>query len=598
MKQCDHHLAIASSSLPFTASESDPEDSFWRDFFDFSFLTSDDQKSGLDDGSSELYIVDSNVSMVEERSPPRASVLGVTTTSTTPVAKNDSIAKKGKEACFSPLFAKISALRIKECPVPSDLYDTEVDSPCWKGAVSRNIAESGTSSVNLRRSRDDLNVLYGLNPMAPQFIPSTAKMNLDRSGKEFEGSSLKRSLSSTFPPSSGEFSINDLYEAGSDQKISIGVMDQSLGLVSQDSVSEAMGILDISHEFQRPKKLDPLAPVFVPAYTVVHEKSVVAERNAHSTYASSEVGHIGSSNPYSDNVHQSGKTYSSNPRLGSQVQKKKLNPLAPQFSLPDTKPKVYGGSVENQAPPTNVNSSVLFSPVSYKELHAGFAHPSVHVEPSYKEVDSKQMGPHRSFISHGNPSPQMDVKKLLTTIHGLSELLTHVHGSDTSASPNEQDLHLINSTVQNLNSYINNQAGNYDGLTSLPNIYKQSIREHQIPKARNLSSTVDFRRKEKYPMVKGETGTEVPFENSFGQTVVRNHETEEQINPQRVIKRHSLVNGAVNGSSESNQEAESSEVAEKQESENGLLKDVDDVKRADLLVEEVQEDASDNGISS
>ncbi|KAG2312338.1 hypothetical protein Bca52824_023895 [Brassica carinata] len=66
---------------------------------------------------------------------------------------------------------------------------------------------------------------------------------------------------------------------------------------------------------------------------------------------------------------------------------------------------------------------------------------------------------------------------------------------------------------------------------------------------------------------------------------------------QRVIKRHSLVNGAVNGSSESNQEAESSEVAEKQESENGLLKDVDDVKRADLLVEEVQEDASDNGIS-
>lgn len=394
----------------------------------------------------------------EERSPPLASVLGVVT--------NDSVAKKGKEACFSPLFAKMSAL-------PSDLVDdTEVDSPCWKGALSRNNAESGSSSLNLRGSRDDLNVLYGLNPMAPQFIPSNAKMNLDKkNGKDFDVSSLKRSLSSTFPPSSGEFSTDDLYEAGiehgSDQTNTVGVMDQSLGLVSQDSVSEAMGILDISNQFQRPKKLDPLAPVFVPAYTVVHEKSVVAERNALSTYASSEVGHIGNSNPYSDNVHPSGKIYSPNPRLGSQVQKKKLNPLAPQFSLPDTKPKVYG-SVEN-----NVNSSVLFSPVSYKEPHAGFAHPSVHVEPSYKEVDTKQMGRYRSYISHGNPSsPQMDVKKLLTTIHGLSELLTHVHGSETSGSPNEQDLHLINSTVQNLNSYINNRAGNYDGLTSLPNICK------------------------------------------------------------------------------------------------------------------------------
>ncbi|KAG2325566.1 hypothetical protein Bca4012_040081 [Brassica carinata] len=56
--------------------------------------------------------------------------------------------------------------------------------------------------------------------------------------------------------------------------------------------------------------------------------------------------------------------------------------------------------------------------------------------------------------------------------------------------------------------------------------------------------------------------------------------------------------GAANGSSESHQESESSEVAEKQESVSGLVKDVDDDKRADLLVEEVQEDASDNGISS
>ncbi|CAG7905414.1 unnamed protein product [Brassica rapa] len=54
----------------------------------------------------------------------------------------------------------------------------------------------------------------------------------------------------------------------------------------------------------------------------------------------------------------------------------------------------------------------------------------------------------------------------------------------------------------------------------------------------------------------------------------------------------------VNGSSESHPESESSEVAKKQETVNGLVKDFDDDKRADLLVEEVQEDASDNGISS
>lgn len=61
MKQCDRGLspfappfAIGSSSLSsFAASESDPEDSFWRDFtFDFSFLTSDEQKNGIDDVDS------------------------------------------------------------------------------------------------------------------------------------------------------------------------------------------------------------------------------------------------------------------------------------------------------------------------------------------------------------------------------------------------------------------------------------------------------------------------------------------------------------------------------------------------------------------
>lgn len=46
MKQCDHLATIASSSPSFPPSESDPDDSFWRDFtFDFSFLTSDDHKT-------------------------------------------------------------------------------------------------------------------------------------------------------------------------------------------------------------------------------------------------------------------------------------------------------------------------------------------------------------------------------------------------------------------------------------------------------------------------------------------------------------------------------------------------------------------------
>ncbi|CAH8331015.1 unnamed protein product [Eruca vesicaria subsp. sativa] len=417
-----HHPAIASSSsLSFPASESDPEDSFWRDFsFDFSFLTSDDHKSVHDDPLSS----NTKESELEE-----------------PCSKN--------ESAFSPLFAKMS-----ECCKESELDDTEVDSPCWKGTCSNSF-----------RSRDDL---YGLNPMAPQFIPSNAN-------REYGSPSLKRSLSSTFPPSSssGDFiSISNGIEQGSHQSLGIEPYDadeRSLGLVCQD----------ISNQFQRRVKLDPLAPLFVPAYALIHDKKsavaddhlIATDRNAHSTYASSEVAHIGGSNPYS-----------SNPRLGSQVSentkldssgnkthgfKKKLNPLAPQFSLADTKPKVYG-SMENQS--ANVNSSVLFSPVSYRnnqELHAGLTQPSVHVGPSYKEVDTKQMG---SYISHGSSSPQMDVKKLLTTIHGLSELLTHV----TSGSPNEQDLHLINSTVQNLNSYINNgvqeeHTRKYDGL---PNMFK------------------------------------------------------------------------------------------------------------------------------
>lgn len=57
MKQCNRVLspfAIASSFVPFVASESDPEDSFWNDFtFDFSFLTSEEQtKNDHDDATT------------------------------------------------------------------------------------------------------------------------------------------------------------------------------------------------------------------------------------------------------------------------------------------------------------------------------------------------------------------------------------------------------------------------------------------------------------------------------------------------------------------------------------------------------------------
>ncbi|ESQ38512.1 hypothetical protein EUTSA_v10028483mg [Eutrema salsugineum] len=581
MKQCDHGLspfaspfAIGSSSLSFPASESDPEDSFWRDFaFDFSFLTSDDQKNGLEDDidslsnlsrpsdsttvpkaeESELYglrrseksasfvklpnVLESDLKCFDSKPrispslamdatsdsralnfPKTASVLGVSSIS--PVAKNATVASEGlfrcakdnevcsrevlvsKDSNSSPLFSKM----LKSC-IPCDQdEDAEVDSPCWKGTRSHNTAASGTTkSLSFRRSTDDLNILYGLNPLAPQFIPSNAKKNLDDNGKEFEencSSSLKKSLSSTFLPSSGEFSVNDPSDAGieqdSRQKNSIGILfndaDESLGLVSQVGVSKTMSLLEISNQFQTPKRLDPLAPVFVPANAKekhgAADDMIAIETNAHSAYAlsssddlllnrvkvethSSEVGHS-FRNPYSNSVHQLRKTYSLNPRLGSQVQisentkldpssnkshcPKKLNPLAPQFSLADTKPKVYGyekNQAANDIPP-NVYSSVLFSPNGYsnqEELHAELAQSSMH-------------GRLRPNILHGNSSPQMDVTKLLTTIHGLSELLTHVHSSGTSDSPNEQDLDLINCTVQNLKSYINNRNQQHSGKYS------------------------------------------------------------------------------------------------------------------------------------
>uniref|UniRef100_A0A1J3HDB2 Uncharacterized protein n=2 Tax=Noccaea caerulescens TaxID=107243 RepID=A0A1J3HDB2_NOCCA len=678
MKQCDPGLspfappfAIGSSSLSsFAASESDPEDSFWRDFtFDFSFLTSDEQKNGIDDESdvdslsklsrradsntvpkaeeSELYGLAANARTVRnleikkcvDSSQPSSSLAAVSTSHFDSNVSNDGaegrfrcaedregcsgkvlVSKDINESSFSPLFSKML-----KCSIPSDQDDAEVDSPCWRG----------TRSSSFRRCTDDVNVLYGLNPLAPQFIPSSAKMKLDKNGTEFEengSSTLKRSLSSTFPPSSGEFGITDPSGAGVEQDYSQknNRTDESLGLVSQDSVSEAMSMLDISSRFQTPKKLDPLAPVFVPANAklsaVVNEKHGVAdhmvaiERNAHSTYAlsssddmlpkyvevethSSEVGRI-LGNAYSTNAHESGKAYSFSPRLRSQVQisentkqdsssgkshgRKKLNPLARQFSLADTKQKVYGCE-ENQAVnglPPMVNSSVLLSPVGYRN-HEELS--SLHVEPSFNEVDTKVMGRLHPNILRGSSSRKSqpsketlpfhilessnrvkassnfghrhgcstssDVKKLLTTIHGLSELLTHVHGSETD-SPNEQDLDLINCTMQNLNSYINNRVqehtGNYASAVDsscdfkpLPNMRTRSIRDHQLPRAaQNMALNTDFQRKE-YSMVSGNMDPMVPVshfefgatqENGFGK-VTGNYQTEEQINPHALFYR-------------------------------------------------------------
>uniref|UniRef100_A0A1J3DHS9 Uncharacterized protein n=1 Tax=Noccaea caerulescens TaxID=107243 RepID=A0A1J3DHS9_NOCCA len=606
-------IGSPSSSFSVTASKSEHEESIWGDYnLDLSFLSSDDQRSALDTDDSL-----SNLSRDAETTK-EGQIL------------EDAIVLSNP----NPVSSKLPELLIESSKDAGD--DSEEDTPCWIGILSRKNLSPGAKSVVIsRRSTDDLSGFHQLNPLAPQFIPSSAKMKLDKNGTEFEengSSSLKRSLSSTFPPSSGEFGITDPSGAGVEQDYSQknNRTDESLGLVSQDSVSEAMSMLDISSRFQTPKKLDPLAPVFVPANAklsaVVNEKHGVAdhmvaiERNAHSTYAlsssddmlpkyvevethSSDVGRI-LGNAYSSNACESGKAYSFSPRLRSQVQisentkqdsssgkshgRKKLNPLARQFSLADTKQKVYGCE-ENQAVnglPPMVNSSVLLSPVGYRN-HEELS--SLHVEPSFNEVNTKVIGRLHPNILRGSSSRKSqpsketlpfhilessnrvkassdfghrhgcstssDVKKLLTTIHGLSELLTHVHGSETD-SPNEQDLDLINCTMQNLNSYINNRVqehtGNYASAVDsscdfkpLPNMRTRSIRDHQLPRAaQNMALNTDFQRKE-YSMVSGNMDPMVPVshfefgatqENGFGK-VTGNYQTEEQINPHALFYR-------------------------------------------------------------
>ncbi|CAN8246608.1 unnamed protein product [Cochlearia groenlandica] len=577
MKQCDRGLSPfpigSSSSLSFAASESDPEDSYWRDFaFDFSFLTSDDD----------------SLSNISRHANPtaihKASVLGVA--SITPLAKSVSVVdsnkkcgdskaegrlrcSKDKAACSSedilvskdidernssPLFSKTAGLRIKRSSsgsgidkayIPAEEDDTELDSPCWRGMQSHDNAASGTKSWNFRSSGDDLNSFHRLNPLAPHFIPSSAKKSLDDSGKQFEengSSSLKRSLSSTFPPSSGDFNINNPYEARIEQESGqkdiieslIHNADESLGLVSQDSLSKTMSILDITNQFQSPKKLDPLAPVFVPATAkpsaVVHgnhdgakDHVIAIETNTPSTSGfgssdnillnsvlterhSSEVD-TSFRKGYSGSDHESGTKYSFKPRFGSQVRisekseldsssnkfhgQKKLNPLAPQFSLADTKQNIYGSVIATKqmgrlSPSLKVQPTMDVPPFHI----SGTAGSS-----SLTDVKAFSDSGQRYGCSTSSPSPKMDVKKLLTTIHGLSELL--IHSSESSDSPNEQDLDLINSTVQNLNSYMNNRV---QGQTA------------------NFASTVHSSYDTKL----------VPNMRK----AIGNHQTEDQINPQ------------------------------------------------------------------
>ncbi|VVB11844.1 unnamed protein product [Arabis nemorensis] len=647
MKQFDHGIvglrtdlspsAVASSSLTFTASKSENEDSFWGDYtVDLSFLSSDDQRSGLDDDDSLSNLsrdVDTTKGELFEKKLVACSILA------------DECSKVAGDDKLDLSCANKAVLSEKQSTL-SDQDDSE-DTPCWIGLDSR--------SVTSRRSIDDLCGFYKLNPLAPHFIPSNSKKNIDTNGKrdgEEEGnsSSLKKSLSSDFPSSSGEFSITDPLEDGKNDaaRRTVSILtnnaDENLGFLCQDSLSKTVSMSDSRNEFQTTKKLDPLAPVFVPASAklspLVHEKQGAFDTNAHSTPAlpspesmslntlvetcSGEVGRTIKIR-YPDGLIESGSTSSYNPwseskvgitgvaKLGSSSNnshgQRRLNPLAHQFSLADTKPKAYGYE-KNQAADDlslEVNTVALSPSIGYgghNVVDADLAQSSVYVEHlvpnmsrgSSSLISSKTDGSLNRFgvepnttlsvkdsmdfklplpfhiletassndvkpfsgyglkhsASTSSPSPKVDVKKLLTTMHGLSELLTLAHGSGSSDSPNSQELDLVNSTVQNLNSYIKisiqEQAGtqsiirhnSYD-LKLSPNKSKLSIRDLQLPRTNNMTVDLDVKRKEKYSMVSGETVPDSRLceyvatkDNNFGQVVSgyqQDRQGEEQIHP-------------------------------------------------------------------
>lgn len=324
--------------------------------------------------------------------------------------------------------------------------DSEEDTPCWVGINSRKTLPSG--AISRRSTTDDLSGFPRLNPLAPQFIPSNSKKILEKDVKSCEekgssSSSLKKSLSSDFPSSSS---------------------GESLGFVSQD-------------EFQQSKRLDPSAPLFVPSNAKLsHEKQVAFETTSALTYSDNKsLGKVkvdtplGSFNPWLETkvgITESAKLGSSSNKSRGQ---RRLNPLAPQFSLADTKPKAYRYEkadlaqssmyVEPLLPNMSHGSSSLISPTADSNFGSTkwYAVEEPNTTLPFHVVETAAMSSYSrnaKALSGGGSSPKMDVMKLLTTIHGLSELLTLAHGSESSDSPEEIDL--INSTVQNLNMYIQN----------------------------------------------------------------------------------------------------------------------------------------------
>jgi hypothetical protein len=292
--------------------------------------------------------------------------------------------------------------------------------------------------------------------------------------------------------------------------------------------------------------------VFVPSTAKLspslHEKK---QGGALESNADSVSGEVGRSDKiqFSDGVQESGSTskvrITVNAKLGGSSSKshgqRRLNPLAPQFSLADTKQKAY--RFEN----SNFGSTKWYSVEPKATLSVkgdtDFKHPlPFHVVETAASSSSSDVK-----ASLSGSSPKMDVKKLLTKMHGLSELLTLAHGSD---SWNADEVDLVNSTVQNLNLYIQNsiqeQAGNqsvprhssYD-IQLLPNkSNKLSIRDLQLPRANSMTVDLDVKRKEKYSESVPDSRLYQYGDNGFGQVVAQsgyqyqqNHyQGEEQIN--------------------------------------------------------------------
>ncbi|CAN8290239.1 unnamed protein product [Cochlearia groenlandica] len=325
-------------------------------------------------------------------------------------------------------------------------------------------------------------------------------------------------------------------------------------------------------------------------------KVTVVARSGEAGHSVHEVGSTSSYNPR--NEPKAGIT--ENAKIGSSSNKpqglRRLNPLAPQFSLASTKPKAYVYEKKQIVDDLSlVVNTPGFSPSTGYWGHnvgdADFSQPSVYVErllPNTSHISPKvdnnfgstkwfTVEPETTLSVKGTnhfkhpipfhvvetapsssssdpkalsgPSPKMDVKKLLTTMHGLSELLTLAHGPESYNSHDSEELDLINSTVQNLNLYTNNNVqeqawdqtttgyNSYD-LTMLPRKSKLPIRDLQLPTANSMTFNLDANRNENYSMVSGdpclyEYGATTY--NGFGQAVAnssyqQNHQGGDQVN--------------------------------------------------------------------